>query len=58
MASHTLTFSHPARRVYTAVKHVMQTTDEFRRVECDERGKRLVLIRRVTKVNRRYVKAT
>lgn len=32
----TLTFSQPARRVYTCVKHVMQTTDEFRRVECDE----------------------
>lgn len=33
----TLTFSQPARRVYTCMKHVLQTTDEFRRVECDER---------------------
>jgi len=34
--TNTLTFTQPARRVYTAVKHVMQTTDEFRRVDCDD----------------------
>ena len=34
--TNTLTFAQPARRVYTAVKHVLQTTDEFKRVECDE----------------------
>ena len=32
----TLTFQQPARRVYTAVKHVLQTTKEFNRVQCDE----------------------
>lgn len=32
----TLIFQQPARRVFTAVKHVLQTTSEFKRVECDE----------------------
>lgn len=32
----TLSFQQPARWVYTAVKHVLQTTSEFKRVECDE----------------------
>ena len=32
----TLSFQQPARRVYTAVKHVLQTTSGFKRVECDE----------------------
>lgn len=32
----TLTFSQPARRVYTCVKHVLQTADDFKRVNCDE----------------------
>lgn len=42
MLSHTLTFSHPARRVYTAVKHAVQTAGEFRHVECDDRNFRIV----------------
>ena len=34
--TNTITFNQPARRVFTAVKHVLQTTDEFKRVEYDE----------------------
>ena len=34
--TNTLTFNQPARRVFTAVKHVLQTTDEFKHVEYDE----------------------
>ena len=34
--TNSLTFNQPARRVFTAVKHVLQTTDEFNRVEYDE----------------------
>ena len=36
--NNTITFEQPARRVFTAVKHVLQTTDEFKRVEYDERN--------------------
>ena len=36
MASQTLTFQQPARRVYTAVKHVFQTSKQFDHVECDD----------------------
>jgi len=36
--TNTLTFNQSIRRVYTAVKHVMQSTSEFRRVECDEQS--------------------
>lgn len=42
MASQTLTFPQPARRVYTAVKHAVQTAGEFRHVECDDRNFRIV----------------
>ena len=34
--TNTIGFDQPARRVYTAVKHVSQTTKEFNRVQCDE----------------------
>ena len=34
--TNTLTFEQPARRVFTAVKHVLQTTEEFKRVKYDE----------------------
>jgi len=36
--TNTLTFNQPIRRVFTAVKHVMQSTSEFHRVECDEQA--------------------
>lgn len=42
MSTQTLTFPQPARRVYTAVKHVVQTAGEFRHVECDDRNFRIV----------------
>ena len=42
MSTQTLIFSQPARRVYTAVKHVVQTAGEFRHVECDDRNFRIV----------------
>ena len=32
----TLTVPHPARRVFACVKHVLQTTDDFKRVRYDE----------------------
>ena len=32
----TLTFPQPARRVFACVKHVLQTTDDFKHVRYDE----------------------
>ena len=34
--TNTITFEQPARRVFAAVKHVLQTTEEFKRVGYDE----------------------
>ena len=36
MSSQSLHFPQPARRVYTAVKHVIQNTPEMKRVKCDD----------------------
>ena len=36
MSKETLHFTQPARRVYAAVKHVVQNTPRMKRVKCDD----------------------
>ncbi len=36
MSSKILHFSHPARRVYTEIKHVIQNTPGMKRLKCDD----------------------
>lgn len=38
MKSSTLTFPRSARTVYTAVKHVFESSDRFSNVKCDDRS--------------------